>query len=343
MRGLAQFDISRGLRTPAARVGAQVAFGVACGLLMIVARWLLDLWAPSAGPFVLVYPTVLLATLYGHWRAGAVAYVISFLWAWLIVLPSSETFILGLSTLRERVVINAIGAGVVLLFAETFRAAVERATNEREREIERRSMLFKEMEHRTKNNFAMVASLLEIQKKRETAPEVRAAFDDAIGRVRSFADAYSHLATEQGEGAHVDMRPFLESLIGRVVRGAFTDRVEVHRDIADMTLPREIAVAIGLFVNEALINCAKYAFPDDRRGTVRVFLERDGAQNWSLGIIDDGVGSGGAVGAAAGGREVSGLGASLFDAFARQARGSHSVVISSSGCQVALRGGDGGD
>lgn len=330
MKRLARSDVSSHLKQPASRIIAQVLFGVICSLLMVAVRSLFDMWFPNSGPFALVYPTVLLATLYGRWQAGAMAFLVCFMWAWYFILPASESFAFADEADKSRVALNALSALVVLIFAETFRAAVERGRIERDDEIERRAVLLAEMEHRTKNNFAMVASLLELQKRREAAPELRTAFDDAIGRVRSFAEAYSNVAAQQGEGAHVDVRPYLTQVVERVSGALFTDRVEIRTQISNMTLPREIAVAIGLYVNEVLTNCAKYAFPNGRAGKVEVAFEEAGAAGWKLTVRDNGIGK------ATSSESVAGLGSSLLNAFAKQAGAEHSIELSERGCNAEL-------
>ena len=45
---------------------AQVLFGLALAVAMILLRSAIDLVAPNAGPFALVYPMVLIATLFGR-------------------------------------------------------------------------------------------------------------------------------------------------------------------------------------------------------------------------------------------------------------------------------------
>lgn len=331
MKRLAHFDISRRDSAPIMRLATQISFGVACGIAMIALRLFFDVWAPGAGPFALVYPTVLLATLYGHWQAGLIAWTLSFGWAWYVVLPTPYSFEFAEAKDIPRVGLNAAAALVVLLFAETFRSAVEAGRLQRDAEIERRSVLLAELEHRTKNNFALVASLLEIQKRRESSQTVKLAFDDAIGRVRTFAEAYSHLADEQGEGAHVDMKPYLERLIERVGSAAFAPNIVVTHEIGEASLARETAVAIGLFTNEALTNCAKYAFPDGRAGSVHVCFDVNG-ELWSLTIRDDGAGSSSPTPD----DPDSGIGSSLIGAFARQAGASHIIHHTDRGFLVEL-------
>jgi two-component sensor histidine kinase len=339
MDRLARFDISRQFARPAARHTAQIAFGVGCVAAMVAVRSAVDLWLPNLGPFALVYPTVMAATLFGHWRAGLAAYLLSFLWAWYVVMPESWSFHFVRVDDGWRLAINLISALVVLILAESFRLAVERSRDALHQALDRRMMLLTELEHRTKNNFALVASLLEIQKRRLDVPGLSEALDDAIGRVRTFADAYSNLAYAQEEGTEVAMKPYLDDLLERISSASFHDGVTLEQSIAEMELPREVGVGIGLFLNEALANAAKYAFADGRPGRVEVTFAPFG-KGWRLLVQDDGDGKSMAKGKArskAAGSK-SGLGTSLMAAFAEQARASLRTEITDEGFCAELIG-----
>ncbi|WP_144096135.1 sensor histidine kinase [Croceicoccus sediminis] len=332
---LATFDVSAGFSSPTAKLGVQALFGIVCALAMIGTRSLLDLVAPTSGPFALVYPTVLIATLFGHWRAGLVAYLFSFFWAWWFVLPTVGSFRFIIETDPSRVAINGSAVAVVALLAETFRRAVQAAAQARDEEIERRGLLMAELEHRTKNNFALVASLLELQKRRTKDESVISALGEATGRVHTFARAYANLADSQGEGSSVEVRDYLEEVVGRVNEAGFADNVTVHADIDASVLPRQVAVALGLFVNEALTNSAKYAFPDGRAGSVEVTFRRDGV-GWSVMVRDDGIGMPVQPADAMQPRRGGGTGTGLMHAFARQAGAEISVEPTDRGHCVKL-------
>ena len=318
MQRLAQFDVSRQFLTRPGQVAAQLVFGAVCAAAMIGVRAGFDLWAPVSGPFALIYPTILLATLYGHWRAGLVAFAVTFSWAWYFVLPTPRSFLLSDPTDPARVAINAFSALIVLIFAEAFRRAAHSTMEEIRLSADRRLTLLAELEHRTKNNFALVASLLEIQKRRVSDTSLHPLLDDAAGRVRTFADAYSSLAIDQSDGGNVDMKPYLNQLLDRIERAAVPDFVTLYREIDPMDLPRESAVAIGLYLNEAISNCLKYAFPNDRPGKIGVFFQAR-PEGWRLTIDDNGVGIDG------GPSQGDGLGSNLLTAFASQAGARHSA------------------
>ncbi len=331
---ISRIDLVGGLETPLQRVLVSIAFGIFCSLAMIMLRGLVNLWAPTSGPFALVYPTILIATLYGRWQAGLVSYVIGFIWAWWLVLPEAHSFRFEVATDPSRVAINAFSAMVVIIFAEAWRRAVRDAAVARDLEIERRDMLMAELEHRTKNNFALVASLLSLQKRRLDDPAACAALDEAIGRVSTFASAYENLAAAHGEGVQVSMKDYLTEVVHRVAGAVFNDSVKVDAQIDDRSMPRQKAVAIGLFTNEVLTNAAKYAFPDRHDGRITLSFRCDG-EAWQLKIEDNGIGDAGPQKRLSE-KDRPGLGAGLMKAFAQQAEADHEVVIRETGRTVTL-------
>lgn len=316
MYRLASFDVSRQFITPRSKLAAQVIFGVLCGAAMIGVRSLIDIWAPISGPFALIYPTVLLATLYGHWRGGIVAFLLTFFWAWFYVLPAHASLTFVDPTDPARVALNASCALVLIIFSEAFRRMANATVEEIRARADRQLTLLAEIEHRTKNNFALVASMLEIQKRRLPQSELHGPLEDAVGRVRTFADAYSALAIEQSAESDVSIQPYLNKLLDRIEASAIPPDVRLFREIDRAKLSRDEAVAIGLYLNEAVANACKYAFPDEREGTIAVFFHvRD--SGWRLTVEDDG------VGLEATSDPMGGLGGSLLTAFAVQAGATH--------------------
>ncbi len=309
----------------------QGIFGLGLAVAMIGLRSLIDIVAPSAGPFALVYPLVLIATLFGRLFAGIVCLVVSFLWAWYVVLPFHWSFDFAVASDQSRVLINFLSVCVVLTLAEIFRAAVRVREAELHESLDRRRWLMAELQHRTKNNFALVASMIELQKRRQDNPAAAAALEDAANRVFSFSRAYAQLAVESAErreGA-IDMASYLEDVIDHLVHASFDDNVKVERRIAPIPLPRDQAVAIGLFLNEALTNAAKYAFGDGREGELTIVLEGS-ASDWRLDVRDNGAGS------AAPSEADGGLGRSLMRTFASQAGAEQDIEVNDQGCRVTL-------
>ena len=328
---LTAVDAANFLPGPRMQLAAQVAFGLLLAIAMIGLRALIDIIAPNSGPFALVYPTVLIATLFGRVLAGVVCLIVSFAWAWFVVLPFSWSFDFAQDTDAARVLINFLSCCVVVALAEVFRAAVRIREAELHDSLDRRRWLMAELQHRTKNNFALVASMIELQKRRQDNPAAASALEDAANRVFSFSRAYAQLAVDEADRQEgdIDMASYLDDVVDHLVEASFDEKIRVTRRIASIPLPREQAVAIGLFLNEALANAAKYAFIDGREGTLHVLLDGTPA-DWRLEVRDDGAGS------AAQSDGDGGLGRSLMRTFAAQAEAEHEVEMNEQGCTVTL-------
>ena len=328
MARLATFDITHSLGRHVPPVVAQMGFGAACAACMLVLQIMVDFHIPPASPFALVYPTVLLATLYGRWRAGLTAWLLALVAGSYFLEPFYDSLDMAETFSAQRTILNGVSSLIVVMFAELFRRTVRVAMAERNGEIDRRIMLMRELEHRTKNNFALVVSVLEMQKRNEDDPHVQKALELATARIHSFARAYANLAESQGEGEKVQMKPYLEEVVRHFSGGAFHDEIEVAVDVSECVLPRQVAVAIGLFTNEALTNSAKYAFTDGRGGKIEVRLACNSVK-WELVVADDGM-------ADTFQTETEGLGTKLLAAFARQADADYSLSTAATGRHLTL-------
>lgn len=334
MHRIARYDVSRRFEKPHVRVAAQIGFGALCAALIVGLMLTVQLWTPLPGPFAFVFPVVVIATLYGHWTGGIAALVTSIALIQYLILPNSVPLSFLEASGTTRLLTAGITGGVLLLLAETFRANAARSAVERDDEIERREMLLRELEHRTRNNFALVASLLEFQRRQSPSPEVAKALDHAISRVHTFADAYTQLDSTTAESNDVDMKRYLSRLLDRVADALFGEDVIIESEIVDMTLPSRKAVAVGLYVNEALTNCAKYAFPDGTGGTIKVALGLEHG-GWRLMVLDDGIGEAGSETEHEADRR-KGIGGVLFNALASQAGAKHEVSLPERGRRLDL-------
>lgn len=162
-------------------------------------------------------------------------------------------------------------------------------TVELEEALASRTLLFKEMHHRTKNNLQIVSSLLSLQAGQYGDPVLRQGFTDTVSRIRAMAQLHEQLY-QGGEFAAVDCGAFLrsigESLTGE---GESRGRITLELDLTSVSLPMDRAVPLALIANELLTNALKHGFGDGRSGTIRIALQAaDGFL--TLIIADDGAG-----------------------------------------------------
>ncbi|MEO5599026.1 MAG: sensor histidine kinase [Novosphingobium sp.] len=330
MRRFAQFDVLDRWKRPASPLLRQIAFGVVCTLGLWVARLFIDVVAPAAGPFALIYPAAMIATLYGRWPAGLVTYAAGLLYIVWAILPPAHSFALAFPADGPRIVVNGISLLAVIAFAESFRSHGRVAMSQRNAEIAKRDMLLKEIDHRTKNNFAIVVSLLRVQKDSETSQAARDALDVAANRVLSFATAHESLYDDGSDVEDMNMRTYLTKLITSICKATFLNNsVQLNLTIDDLRLPRDQAVAIGLVANEAITNAAKHAFDSNDGGVLDVNFHSL-PQGWQLTVTDNGSGVNGSP------VYSSGLGSSLIEAFATQAAGTYMIEPLVKGTRVRL-------
>jgi two-component sensor histidine kinase len=66
--------------------------------------------------------------------------------------------------------------------------------------------------------------------------------------------------------------------------------VDIEADIDDISLGIDVAVPVSLIVNELVTNALKYAFPNERRGTVWIRARIVEPDTIELRVEDDGIG-----------------------------------------------------
>ena len=93
--------------------------------------------------------------------------------------------------------------------------------------------------------------------------------------------------------------------------------------------PADVSVSLGLIVTELVINALKHAFPEDRKGKIKVDYRSHG-ENWALSVVDDGVGM--PVDASV----KPGLGSSIIQALATQLHASIDIADAKPGTAVSV-------
>ena len=157
--------------------------------------------------------------------------------------------------------------------------------------LEEKKTLLEEVHHRVKNNLQIISSLLRLQGGYVKDEEDRAMFAECQNRVRTMAMLHerlyrSHNLASINFGEHVRD---LANMLASTYRQAAA-HVQVFTEAESVLLQLETAIPAGLIVNELVSNALKYAFPDGRRGTLKVSLHSPAPGQLLLSVEDDGVG-----------------------------------------------------
>jgi two-component sensor histidine kinase/CheY-like chemotaxis protein len=178
-------------------------------------------------------------------------------------------------------------------------AALQKARDEAEAEIHasrdrfaalaaEREVLLREVNHRVGNSLQIIASLLHLQANSATQEGVKAALTNAMGRVAAVAQVHRRLYTSH-DLKSVLLNQYLESLLEdlrRSAEGNKMSRLTLRAEPIEIDPDR--AVAIGIIVNELIMNAVKYAYPE---GAGPIYVELKALdEDLLLTISDDGVG-----------------------------------------------------
>ena len=180
----------------------------------------------------------------------------------------------------------AVGAGAV--FYALLRK-LRRRNAENERLVHQKEALIGEIHHRVKNNLQVISSLLQLQRQALADTTARGALQESQARVQAMGLIHQKLYQYEGLTT-IPMQDYLRDL-GESLIDAYRldDRIDHFTDVEDIYLDVDIAIPLGLIINELVTNSLKYAFPGERDGTVEIQFHRE-ADTYRLVVADDGVG-----------------------------------------------------
>jgi two-component sensor histidine kinase len=221
-------------------------------------------------------------------------------------------------------------------------AQVEAAAAEIAVRAERRAMLLRELQHRAKNNLALVVSMLGRERRSASAEQdARAAarLETLMQRVTAIGLAQDRLSgAEDGgltDGTGTDLAGYLQALLSSLEL-SLGGKVVFDVDLDPCVLPFDKAVAAGLVVNELVTNAVKHAYPEGEEGTVRVSLHTDERlAEAALTVADEGRGTDPAVLGAR--RAGGGQGLELLRLLAKQLGGDVEYGRPERGTSITVR------
>ncbi|HEV3113672.1 MAG TPA: PAS domain S-box protein [Candidatus Binataceae bacterium] len=182
--------------------------------------------------------------------------------------------------------------GVAYDISETKRAeeAMRAGAEQLKASLREKESLLKEIHHRVKNNLQVISSLLKLQAAGVRDGSALEMFHEGQNRIRSMALIHEKLY-QSPDLSRVEFASYVRDLLSLLLRSyAARPHIELDTAIESAALSIELAVPLGLILNELISNCLKYAFPDGRAGRIRVELRPVDVTRLKLTVADDGVG-----------------------------------------------------
>lgn len=139
---------------------------------------------------------------------------------------------------------------------------------------DRLGVLMQELHHRVKNNLAIVSSLMRMQSKRLDDPRAVQAVQDGQRRVEAISLIHQQFYLTENL-AHVPIKAYVTELTEGLLLGyGFDpDTFDCQVEVADIQLEVDVAVPLGLILNEVLTNAFKYAYANVAQPRLRVRLQ----------------------------------------------------------------------
>lgn len=152
-------------------------------------------------------------------------------------------------------------------------------------------LLLREIHHRVKNNLQIINSLLSLQSRKTSNPDVIAMMRESSSRIHSIALIHNKLY-EQQRINRLDIQDYIEQL-GAHLLSIYNVRkkdVQFKVNAHEVQLDIDTAIPVGLILTELITNSLKYAFPGRERGEIHVDVRRDGEREYELIFKDNGIG-----------------------------------------------------
>ncbi|NML64411.1 tetratricopeptide repeat protein [Hymenobacter sp. RP-2-7] len=155
---------------------------------------------------------------------------------------------------------------------------------------ERLAVLLQEVHHRIKNNLATVAGLLRLQAARLTDPEALRAMRESQQRIEAISLLHQGLY-QTSDVSTVDMRRYITDLTQSLWATHQTSKeIDLQLELATVHLDVEVAVPLGLLLNELVTNAFKHAFDQADTPRLRVAFGPDASGRLLLEVQDNGPG-----------------------------------------------------
>jgi PAS domain S-box-containing protein len=182
--------------------------------------------------------------------------------------------------------------GSILFFEGSIADVTARRKAEERLEVllSQKDAFLKELQHRVKNNLAVICSLLGLEAAKLPDGAARQVLVDAQSRMRAMTKIYERLYGSAGP-ASVELDLYLRDLASSILDTYAVDRKRIRlvTSLPRLRLDTKRAVVVGLIVNELMTNSLKHAYPVAAEGELRVELGAEVGE-LRLRVSDDGIG-----------------------------------------------------
>jgi two-component sensor histidine kinase/tetratricopeptide (TPR) repeat protein len=148
-----------------------------------------------------------------------------------------------------------------------------------ENSLKEKEMLLKEIHHRVKNNLQIISSVINLQVDKLDDKKLKDILEEIKMRISSIALTHQMLYQKNSLN-HVLLNEFIETLLNQIENSYQNPDVTTAFvcNTKDIKLNIDIAIPLGLLINEMVTNAYKHAFKQGVKGQITVITEVEKSQ-----------------------------------------------------------------
>ena len=157
--------------------------------------------------------------------------------------------------------------------------------------LEEREVLLREIHHRVGNNLQVIYGLLDMHSAFTGDRPSAEIFKGCQDRIMSMSLVHKILF-RSADLTQINFHDYINKLVDTLFNryDVDPDRIALKIDAEDVSIGLETAIPCGLIVNELVSNSLRHAFPEGRKGELRIGLHVIDGNEYELIISDDGIG-----------------------------------------------------
>ena len=157
--------------------------------------------------------------------------------------------------------------------------------------LREKEILLQEIHHRVKNNLQVIISLLRLQSKDIKDKDILTMFQESQDRINSMALVHEKIYYSE-DLANIRLRDYVNDLASDLFKSynLSSENVEFKMEVEDISIGIDTSISCGLIINELLSNSLKHAFPENRKGEIKVNIRSAKESEIEMVYSDNGIG-----------------------------------------------------
>ena len=157
--------------------------------------------------------------------------------------------------------------------------------------LKEKETLLAEIQHRVKNNLAIITGLLNLQTEKAPCNESRQLMIESRNRVMSISMVHERLYKKDNL-SRINLKQYLSELVHELIKSlpVHARPIEIIEELEKIELEITKAVPIGLIINEALTNSLKHAFNETSQNPIITIKMQFIFDRIHISLTDNGIG-----------------------------------------------------